>query len=208
MSGKNDALSLVPGRECGTCNVCCVALTINEPPVLQKVQGVRCRHNQADNLCAIYESRPDTCRTFFCGFRYLAWIKPTLRPDVSGVLVRMQAEKLDASGVQKISPVFMLLNRDAVRAEGFAESIAAAVMSDVPTYISIPGPPGHTASHAKVNDVLRHAVVTKDKPGVMRLLRQIYAKGRGGKREPVTFKRVTGGPGMEPIGGVEKPVVE
>ncbi len=205
MSKPSDEIPLVPGRECGTCNVCCVALTINEPPLLQKVQGVRCRHNQTDNLCAIYASRPDTCRTFFCGFRHLSWIKPTLRPDVSGVLVRMQAEKPDGSGVQKVSPVFMLLNREAVKAEGFAESIAAAVMSDVPTYVSIPGPPGYTASHAKVNDVLRHAVITKDKPAVLRLLRQIYAKGRGGKREPVTFKRVTGGPGVEPTGGPEKP---
>ena len=39
---------LVPGRECGTCNVCCVALTINEP-ALQKAQGYRCRNAQPDN---------------------------------------------------------------------------------------------------------------------------------------------------------------
>ncbi len=194
--------TLVPGRECGTCNVCCIALTINEPP-LQKAQGIRCKHNKTDNLCAIYENRPDTCRTFFCGFRYLHWIKPTLRPDVSGVLVRMQAEKPDGSGVQKVSPVFMLLNRDALKAEGLAESIAAAVMSDVPAYISIPGAPGYTASHARVNEVLRHAVITKDKPAVLRLLRQIYAKGRGGKRVPVTFRNVTGGAGVEPTGGLE-----
>ena len=59
-----DQYQLVAGRECGTCNVCCVALTI-EDPALTKVQGYRCPNTRPDNLCGIYETRPDTCRTFF-----------------------------------------------------------------------------------------------------------------------------------------------
>ena len=61
---------LVPDRTCGTCNVCCVALTINDK-ALQKVQGYRCRNTLPDKGCAIYDTRPDTCRTFFCGWRLL-----------------------------------------------------------------------------------------------------------------------------------------
>ena len=32
---------VIEGRECGSCTVCCVALTIDDP-ALQKVQGYRC----------------------------------------------------------------------------------------------------------------------------------------------------------------------
>ncbi len=188
-------MQLVPGRSCGTCNVCCVALTINEPPLLQKVQGIRCKNLQADHLCAIYDTRPDTCRTFFCGFRYLKWVKDTLRPDMSDVLVRMQQEKPGSAYTAKIGVVFMLLSPAALKAEGLLESIAAGVMGDVAVYLSIPGPPGQTASIALVNDVLRHAVITRDKPGMLKLLRQAYAAGRVGKREAVKFQRITGGPG-------------
>jgi len=34
---------LVPNRECGDCNVCCAALTIDDP-ALQKPPGFRCRN--------------------------------------------------------------------------------------------------------------------------------------------------------------------
>ena len=166
-------MQLVAGRNCGTCNVCCVALTINEPPLLQKVQGIRCKNLQPDHLCAIYDSRPETCRSFFCGFRYLRWVKDTLRPDVSDVLVRMQQEKPGSPYASKIGVVFMLLSPAALKAEGLLESIAAGVMGDVAVYV----------------------VITRDRPGMLKLLRQAYAAGRGGKREAVTFKRITGGPG-------------
>lgn len=39
-------LDTIPGRECGECNVCCVALTIDDP-ALQKVQGYRCKNSVA-----------------------------------------------------------------------------------------------------------------------------------------------------------------
>ena len=183
---------LVPGRECGSCNVCCVALTINEPQLLQKVQGIRCKHNQADNLCAIYDSRPDTCRTFFCGFRQLRWVRDTLRPDRSGVLVRLQNERPDTTGRHRIGVIFTLLTQAALKAEGLLESIAAGIAAEVPVYLSLPGPPGYTSSLARINEVLAEAVVTKDKAAMMRILREARAKGRGGKRDPISFKTRTG----------------
>jgi Fe-S-cluster containining protein len=177
---------LVPGRTCGSCNVCCVALTIDDK-ALQKVQGYRCRHTLPDNGCAIYETRPDTCRTFFCGWRRLKWIRETLRPDISGVLVRLQYEVSSATNTQRLGVAFTLLNNASLKAEGLAESVAAAVAAGVPVYLHIPGPPGYTASQAKINDVLQHAVATKDKAGVLRVLRQARAKGRSGKHEPVVL---------------------
>jgi hypothetical protein len=184
---------LVPGRACGSCNVCCVALTIDDK-ALQKVQGYRCRHTLPDKGCAIYETRPDTCRTFFCGWRRLKWIRETLRPDISGVLVRLQYEVSTAMKTQRLGVAFTLLNNASLKADGLAESIAAAVAADVPVYLHIPGPPGYTASQAKINDVLHQAVATKDKAAVLRILRQARAKGRSGKHEPVVLSN--SGPGV------------
>src|ERR1700742_4398768 len=111
---------LVPGRACGGCNVCCVALTIDEP-ALQKLQGYRCKNTLPDKGCAIYETRPQTCRTFFCGWRRLKWVRETLRPDSSGVLVRLHHEKA-ADGTMRLGVMVTLLTDAALKAEGLAET--------------------------------------------------------------------------------------
>ncbi len=177
---------LVPGRDCGTCNVCCVALTIDEP-TLRKPQGFRCRNARPDNGCAIYETRPDTCRTFFCGYRQLKWVRDTLRPDLSGVLIKQHGEIARGTGEKRVGVAITLLNSSALKAEGLAETVAAAVAADIPVYLNIPGPPGYTAAEARINDVMREAVLRRDKPEILRLLRLARAKGQSGKREPIRF---------------------
>ena len=177
---------LVPGRECGSCNVCCVALTINDP-ALQKVQGYRCKNAQKDNSCAIYHDRPQTCRSFFCGWRKLKWIRQTLRPDISGVLVRLHSEVSHEDGSQRMGVIFTLLNGSALKAEGLAESVAAAVAAGVPVFLHVPGPPGYTSGQARINDALTHAVITKDKAAVLEILRRARAQGRAGKHEPIVL---------------------
>lgn len=183
---------LLDGRTCGSCNVCCVALTIDEPG-LQKVQGVRCPNAQRDNSCAIYEARPQTCRAFFCGWRQLKWVKEALRPDRSGVLVRLHYEVSRAQERGRYGVVFTLLNRGALKAEGLAESVAAAVAADIPTYLHVPGPPGHTSSQARINDVLAEAVQTRNKGAVLNILRQLRVAGRAGEHRPVVLARRDGG---------------
>jgi hypothetical protein len=179
---------LVPGRTCGACNVCCVVLTIDDDE-LQKPQGYRCRNTLPDKSCAIYETRPQMCRTFYCGWRLLKWVKEPLRPDLSGVLVRLQNEKPVDGQPARHGVVFTLLNSAALKAEGLAESVAAAVAADVPVWISVPGPPGYTSSQARINDVLQQAVITMDKAAVLRILREARAKGLRGRRVPVVLSR-------------------
>jgi hypothetical protein len=179
---------LVAGRTCGSCNVCCIALTIDDPE-LQKVQGHRCHNALPDNSCAIYATRPQTCRTFFCGWRRLKWIRETLRPDTSGVLVRIQNEGSATNDSQRFGVVFTLLTGAAVNADGLAETVAAAVAADVPVYLYVPGPPGHTASQVQINEVLREAVLTKNKPAVLHILRRIRKMGRSMPHERVVLAR-------------------
>jgi hypothetical protein len=177
---------LVEGRVCGACNVCCVALTIDEP-ALQKVEGYRCKNTLPDKGCAIYETRPDTCRTFFCGWRRLKWVRETLRPDTSGVLVRLHYE---VSGNRRtLGVIVSLLTDAAIRSEGLAETVAAAVAAGVPAFLHVPGPPGYTGGHARINEVLSDAVHAKDKAAVLDILRKARAKGRFGKHQPIRLSK-------------------
>ena len=57
------ASRLVPGRECGTCMLCCKVMAID---ALGKPPGVWCRHIKRGVGCDIYEQRPSECRTFYC----------------------------------------------------------------------------------------------------------------------------------------------
>jgi hypothetical protein len=189
----------LPGRACGSCNVCCVALTIDDP-ALRKVQGYRCPNTLPDHGCAIYEARPNACRSFFCGWRLLKWVPETLRPDTSGVLVGLTHEGADAQGQPRRGVTFTLLSGQALKAEGLAETVAAAVAAGIAVYLRVPGPPGYTSSTARINDVLAHAVLTRDKPGVLRVLREARARGRRGAHRPILLDGAVGGGDADPTG--------
>ena len=47
--------------ECTRCGACCVAPDI---AALDKPLGMRCPHLTADNLCGVYERRPQVCRDY------------------------------------------------------------------------------------------------------------------------------------------------
>ena len=187
MSGPDDPpFELIETRPCGTCNVCCVSLTIDDDE-LQKPQGYRCRNANRDNSCAIYHSRPNTCRKFYCGWRSLRWVRETLRPDLSGVLVRLHIG-YDADGTRQDGVVISLLTSKALAAEGLAETVAAAVAAEIPVYLHVPGPPGYTSAQARVNDALRGAVMAKDKTAVLGILREGRALGRKGAKKRIVLK--------------------
>jgi hypothetical protein len=78
----------VPGRECGTCDYCCVVFE-NTIPEIAKPPGTRCRNLTAAG-CAIYETRPDMCAKWMCGWRLIAGLPENWRPDLSGILVYQQ----------------------------------------------------------------------------------------------------------------------
>lgn len=191
MAGRQSLpIELIESRSCGDCNVCCVALTIDDHE-LQKPQGIRCRNAQRDNSCAIYHSRPSTCREFFCGWRSLRWVRENLRPDLSGVLVRLHVD-VSAAGERDYGIVVTLLHSKALEAEGLAETVAAAVAADVPVYLNIPGPPGYTSAQARLNDALRGPVLTRDKAAVLAVLRDGRSAARKGPKKRIVMNPRTG----------------
>lgn len=60
----------VPGRECGSCSMCCKVMAIDE---IAKPIGTWCWHVRKGNGCAIYADRPPSCVAFGCG--YLHWFE-------------------------------------------------------------------------------------------------------------------------------------
>ena len=61
-------ITLAPGRACGSCTLCCKVMRIRE---LDKPPGEWCPHCAIGKGCKIYDSRPEDCRIFYCG--YLIW---------------------------------------------------------------------------------------------------------------------------------------
>ena len=194
---------LVAGRECGACNVCCTALTIDDPE-LRKLQGYRCRHSERDGSCRIYATRPRTCREFFCGWRQLKWVRETLRPDRSGVLVRLHYE-VSPTGEKRLGIMVTLLTDASLRAEGLAETVAAAVTADVPVFLHVPGPPGHTAAQARLNEALHDAVLTWNKPAVLDVLRRARRIGLAAHHDRIVLAPRDPGAGRAPGDGTQPP---
>ena len=62
-----------PGRECGTCTLCCKVYAL---PELEKPPGVWCKHCAPGKGCKIYDAPPDPCRLFNC-----LWMTDGKMPD-------------------------------------------------------------------------------------------------------------------------------
>jgi Fe-S-cluster containining protein len=69
--------------ECNQCGACCVAPDI---AALGKPLGMRCEHLLADNLCAIYQDRPQICRDYAADWLCDLVAAPTLPERVDKYL--------------------------------------------------------------------------------------------------------------------------
>lgn len=69
---------LVPGRECGSCMMCCKA-----PPIraLNKPAGKWCRNAVHGKGCGIYADRPAVCSAFYCEWMRNPGLGPEWKPD-------------------------------------------------------------------------------------------------------------------------------
>ncbi|HWA89917.1 MAG TPA: hypothetical protein VG889_07770 [Rhizomicrobium sp.] len=155
----------VPGRDCGGCTVCCVALPI-ETAELRKLPGVACRHCGPKG-CAIYETRYPVCRSYICGWRQLPELDDAWRPDRSGVLV----SPMDAEGIEFL----VLAGERAIRRDGFAQYVATCIVNGIATYLAVPGPIGHYPARVFLNDRLALAVAQRDLAAIRALLLSVLA---------------------------------
>jgi Fe-S-cluster containining protein len=101
---KGELITIVQGRQCGGCTLCCKLLPVKEGFTIEEVgelgkrgvklehttfvkkQNVPCDHQRHGKGCSIYDKRPMSCRAWRC--MWLAGMGGlTSRPDRAGYCV-------------------------------------------------------------------------------------------------------------------------
>jgi hypothetical protein len=170
--------SLVSDRDCGECTACCVTLRIEESQ-LRKAADVPCPHLKGQG-CSIYADRPQVCRSWYCGWRYLAQLGDEWRPDRSKVLIRLREEPIPGVILQPLEAPEGSLTAIAV-----LEIIGGFVDSSVPLCISLPTREGYTYAQLELNDLLAEGVAARDLRKTRLLLLEAIRKGQQVPTDPV-----------------------
>ena len=157
---------LIPGRECGECQACCIVPGIDDPE-MQKQPGVPCRHCLKGE-CDVYDGRPSVCRKYFCGWRKLASLDDDWRPDKSGVLI-------ESGNTAQFDPGTMLLiltgnPLKTVRQQRFMDFVCRNLQRNLVMYLSLPGPPGKNAAALPLNTPEMRAAIGQSRTHVRLVL--------------------------------------
>jgi hypothetical protein len=139
--------NLVPGRVCGDCKVCCIVPPIDEPE-MQKIPNALCRHRLKEG-CNIYENRPSACRTYFCGWRRLAFLDEDWRPDRSGVLI--ESGTASTVGPEAVVLILVADPLKTVRQQRFLDFVGKAIAQKVILFLSLPGARGEAKAALPLN---------------------------------------------------------
>ncbi len=71
-------------RGCDGCTLCCKVMGVS---ALAKPQGRWCQHCRIGVGCGIYETRPQECITFNCGYLVLPHLTPEWKPAISHLIL-------------------------------------------------------------------------------------------------------------------------
>jgi len=180
-------VELAANRECGKCVVCCKALTIDDPH-LQKLPGVMCGHCKTGSGCTIYDTRPDPCRGFFCGWRYLGELDDRWRPDKSGVMIRFQDPP---PGYPSPGFQFLVTGTREPLTPPFIDFLSHLVSRRFAVFLAMRGPEGHSDVGAFMNDHLAPAVAGRDRNLFVKTLRSALEAMKNNRFERVTLRNAT-----------------
>ena len=198
------AMTLVAGRECGTCTACCVELTIDQPE-LQKLAGHVCPHCILGQGCTIYPTRPLVCRTWFCAWRQLDWIGDALRPDRSDVLICPTQDDLPAGYDPHLGLEVALLGPTGLQAQGLAEMLCHAIRGNIASFLCLSGGPGRGGARMLLNEDLKEPAERGQPAVLLRELRKVHLQllllGQTYMEQPIVLARGApshGGPAPTP----------
>ena len=171
-----EGMTLVAGRECGACTVCCTVPTINKPEI-QKLSGATCRHCTGAG-CAVYETRPPICRSYYCAWRTVEIFDDSWRPDRSGVMPYVETEGIyDALDLSTGNGLILVGNPlKTVRQRWFQDFVTTGIMNSVPLFLSLPGPRGYQAATVSLNteqmlDAIKRNTVKDTLEAAVKILR-------------------------------------
>jgi hypothetical protein len=181
--------SLVPGRACGTCTVCCKTLRINAPE-LKKLAGVLCPHCTEGGGCKIYETRPPVCQGWYCGWRRMQHLNDEWRPDRCGVLICL------VGAGEGIPPEFpqLGLKFDVIESpsvlnwDPLIKYIGFEIARGTPVFLGTPVPTGYERRKVFLNYLMAHAVASRQRMLMLDMLQRAYAMGLADAlKEKTTF---------------------
>jgi hypothetical protein len=171
-----DGMTLISGRDCGGCTVCCVLPTIDKPEI-QKQSGARCIHCAATG-CAIYDNRPPICRAWYCAWRTVDIFGDDWRPDRSGVMPLIETEGIPEQFEIRTGLSLMLTGNpnQIVRQRWFQDFVITGVMNSIPLFLSLPGPRGYQAATVFLNneqmlDAIKRGTVKDALEAALKILR-------------------------------------
>ncbi len=190
--GENQSTKdyLVPGRECGSCTVCCKTLKINVPE-LKKLAAVLCDHCAAGVGCKIYESRPSVCKEWYCGWRGMGYLSDEWRPDRCGVLIDIvggEGEGIPADFPQ-VGLKFDIVDSPRVLTwDPLIKFIGSEIERGRPVFLGIPTPVGYERRKVFLNHLMAHAVASRDRMLMIDGLVSAYQMGvRDEMKEKTVF---------------------
>ena len=162
---------LVPSRECGACQLCCVVPAIDTPEI-QKRAGSPCRHSLRGG-CDIYQTRPEPCRAFFCGWRRSRDFPDDWRPDRSGVLAVLEIN--EQPQFQSLAAALHLVGNPlkTVRRPDFLDFVAKSIRNNIALYLMLPTGPGMQSARMSLNNPRLTAAATKSRAEVKAVLEQM-----------------------------------
>ncbi len=163
---------IVPGRECGSCIACCRDLAIVEEG-FNKLPGKVCDHCTGSG-CAIYESRPQLCRTYHCGWRTLPNMDESWRPDRSGILITLDL-RAESGEIGGDANLIVVGDASVVEGDRFAGMAAGFIESGTKTFLVLPGAEGMMAYHAYLNDLLGPPIKARNLERVKAMLKDCIA---------------------------------
>jgi len=187
--------ALVDGRECGSCTACCIDLNIDQPDLV-KLSDQPCIHCSAGG-CGIYARRPSVCRGFHCGWRLIPWLGEEWRPDRIGIVVRA-LDPAEACPDDPDVPIALSFDLRRPDRQLIAMSLAVAcgtlIEAGIPTFLTVPGPPGHAAGRVHLNVLMAPIVASRDGNAIVTALGLAFDAGLSHTKERVSFQHGTGGP--------------
>jgi hypothetical protein len=166
--------NLVPGRTCGSCTLCCIVPVIDMPEV-QKLPSSVCRHCVSG--CDIYETRPEVCRNYYCGWRRLDIFDEDWRPDLSGVFVEFETN-IPSQFKAPFGLNLVLVGNPlkTIRQPRFIDFVAAGVSNSRPLFLGLAGPKGMQACKLFLNTKEFHEAARRGRSDVRLMLEKILKK--------------------------------
>jgi hypothetical protein len=134
--------------------------------------GVACPNLTGQGGCGIYESRPQTCRKYFCGWRLAAGLGGEWRPDRSGVMIML--DQVAGAGGPEIEWQFTIVGPpETVQWLPLAEAVMNMVRAGRPTALSL-AKINHFSLKTGLNEWVQAAAATGDIMAVRQRLIEVY----------------------------------